>query len=136
MRTLLLPRHKCCYGGVLVHFTGNYPLDNPGIALFLELLPLMNFGLMVRRTKQYSASNPRDNRNDDVSDDGVQTVTVRGHILSPLPLSDASAYKFSGLNPNNITAPGLYYMQVGLHLTWCAEKVLPRVWSYTCNCVA
>ena len=53
------------------------------------------------------------NLNDDVSEDGTFTETVRGHFV--LLGSEEPDYKitFSGLNPNNIAAPFLLYMKGG-----------------------
>ena len=51
------------------------------------------------------------NVNEDVSEDGV-TTSIRGHVVLNLYDDPRIQYIFSGLNPNNITAPGVYYMQV------------------------
>ena len=52
------------------------------------------------------------NVNEDVSEDGVQTTSIRGHVVLNLYDDPRIQYIFSGLNPSNIMAPGLYYMQV------------------------
>ena len=52
------------------------------------------------------------NVNVDVSEDGVQTTSIRGHAVLNLYDDPRFQYIFSGLNPSNITSPGVYYMQV------------------------
>ena len=53
------------------------------------------------------------NFNVDVSEDGSQTVTVRGHGVFAAAEEPDFKIIFSGLNTTNVTPPFLYYMTGG-----------------------
>ena len=118
-------------------FPGNYPLDTPGNS-FPRITSTYEFWVDGKKNETLQCFKSKGyNRNVDVSEDGgSQTVTVRGHIVLGLGPYEQLNYKFSGLNPNNITGPGLYYMQVSLHLTWCVEKRGYHVFALICAIVS
>ena len=99
-------------------FPGNYPTEPRGNSLGVpQITSTYEFWVEGKKDETLQCFKSKGlNYNVDVSDDGVRTATVRGHILLSFYDFEPLTYKFSGLNPNNITAPGWYYMQVSLYL--------------------
>ena len=104
--------------GILIHFnevihlsSGNFPTESRGNSLRVpQIGSSTEFWVEGKKNKTLQCFKSKGYiRNVDVSEDGSQTVTVRGHIVLGLGPYEQLNYRFSGLNPNNITGPGLYY---------------------------
>ena len=94
-------------------FPGNYPLDTPGNS-FPRITSNYEFWVDGKKEETLMCFKSKGlNVNKDVSDDGTETGTVRGHFII-LGLEEPD-YKiiFSGLNTPNVTLPGLYYFKGG-----------------------
>ena len=87
-------------------FPGNYPVKTPGNP-FPRITSTYEFWVDGKKDETLQCFKSKGlNVNKDVSEDGDGvTTSIRGHVVLNLYDDPRIQYIFSGLNPNNITAP-------------------------------